>query len=113
MSAAELRARHDARIQAGQPHGKPALAIESSDTSRAAAASVEPRRGRLQAVVLATLVGSAMTGLTDEQGIRITGLSPSTYRPRRIELVEAGRVVDSGKRRRTVSGRWAVVWIVA
>ena len=29
----------------------------------------------------------------------------------RIELVEKGLVVDSGQRRQTPSGRWAVVWI--
>jgi hypothetical protein len=34
----------------------------------------------------------------------------STQRPRRVELVRAGLVVDSGLRRRTFAGRSAVVW---
>lgn len=36
----------------------------------------------------------------------------STERPRRVELVEGGHVVDSGLRRLTRSRRFAVVWRV-
>jgi hypothetical protein len=95
-----LRARH-----------KPALAVESSLTSREAAARIEPRRNKLQVVVYLAIVTGG--GLTDEEGIEATGLPSSTYRPRRIELVESGRVVDTGRTRPTKSGRKAVIWRAA
>jgi hypothetical protein len=47
---------------------------------------------------------------TDEEiqlGLEMSG---STERPRRVELVAAGRIVDSGRTRPTQSGRQAVVW---
>jgi hypothetical protein len=39
--------------------------------------------------------------------------SPSSIRSRRAELVAAGVVVNTGRRRRTSSGRQAIVWNVA
>ena len=110
--------------------GKPALAQEHSDTSREAAAKIEPHRGKMQTLVYQAIKSAGQTmvsdrdvfhanwngavvgGLSDEEGIAITGLSPSTYRPRRVELVEQNRVRDSGLRRRTRSNRRAVVWEV-
>jgi len=83
-----------------------------SDTSAAAAASVRPDQNRLQRVVYEALVGSEAGGMTDEELQAHTGLGPSTQRPRRVELVAAGDVVDSGRRRKTRSGRQAVVWIL-
>lgn len=50
-------------------------------------------------------------GCTDEEGGLALAINPSTYRPRRIELVERGAVIDSSTTRRTSSGRQAVVWI--
>lgn len=52
-------------------------------------------------------------GLTDEECQGVTGLSPSSQRPRRIALVDAGRLKDSGLTRKTSSGRSAIVWAVA
>lgn len=58
----------------------------------------------------------AISGLTDEELIRVltTQLkhkyTPSGVRSRRAELVEAGWVKDSEKRRKTVSGRQSIVW---
>lgn len=46
---------------------------------------------------------------TDEEIIAGTGMNPSTARPRRIELVRHGLVVEDGERR-TASGRRATVW---
>lgn len=80
-----------------------------SATSVAAAEQIEPHVGNLQAKVLSA-IRFATNGLTDEQGIAITQLSPSTYRPRRIELQRAGLIYDSGETRLTLSGRKAVVW---
>jgi hypothetical protein len=36
--------------------------------------------------------------------------SESGIRTRRAELVAMGRVSDSGKREKTASGRWSIVW---
>ena len=94
------------------PAEKPALAQEHSATSKDAARLIEPTRGTLRERVLEVIRGNAVLGgLTDEEGMEITGLPPSTYRPRRVELVEANLIVDSGRTRRTKSGRQAVVWV--
>src|SRR5262245_4791484 len=81
-----------------------------SATSRAAAAAIVGSLSRLRRLVLDALAAAGLAGLTDEEGIDRTGLSPSTYRPRRVELWRSGLVVDSGRTRRTASGRNAVIW---
>lgn len=81
-----------------------------SATSVAAAAAVKPDANRLRALVLDALRAVYPDGLTDEQIIDTTGLSPSTARPRRIELVQRNLVRDSGRKRKTRSGREAVIW---
>jgi hypothetical protein len=48
--------------------------------------------------------------LTDEEMQVRLEMNPSTQRPRRIELVGMGLVVDSGTTRKTRSGRSAVAW---
>ena len=52
-------------------------------------------------------------GVTDEQIQLGLKMNPSTQRPRRVELQEAGIIKDSGRVQKTRSGRNAVVWIVA
>lgn len=81
--------------------------VNGSETSEAAAKSIKPDKGR--AAVLAVL-RQHPGGLTDEEIQGLTGLSPSTERPRRVELERLGRLFDSGEQRKTKSGRWAVVW---
>jgi hypothetical protein len=53
------------------------------------------------------------TGGTDEELQDALGMNPNTQRPRRIELVERGLVRDSGRTRKTKSGRRATVWEIA
>ena len=79
-----------------------------SETSRLAALSMYERASTLQRILLDWL--EAKGGLTDEEMQTISGIPPSTQRPRRIELVGKGLVRDSGAKRKTVSGRQAVVW---
>ena len=81
-----------------------------SPTSQEAAAAIKPETARLRLMVL-NAISNATDGLTDEEGIDLTGLQPSTYRPRRIELCQAGRLRDSGRTRPTRSGRKATIWI--
>lgn len=81
-----------------------------SETSREAAKKIEPALGPLQAKVLAYL--RVLDGATDEEMQRDLALNPSTQRPRRIELVEKGLVMDSGRKAKTASGRLATIWRV-
>ena len=79
-----------------------------SDTSTAAAEAIAPLAGTLQAQVLDLL--TVWGPMTDEQMQSVLDLNPSTQRPRRIELMHAGFVRDSGQRGLTLSGRMAVLW---
>jgi hypothetical protein len=80
-----------------------------SETSREAAEAIEPHMTPLQQKVLDALdhLGGKAT---DEQLIAYLDLSPSTVRPRRVELVQLGVLRDSGKKVRTLSRRRAVLW---
>lgn len=82
-----------------------------SDTSRHAAHDAKPAAPTQRAAVLRLL--STSNGLTDEEIQKRLEMNPSTERPRRIELVNAGLVRDSGRCAKTTSGRWATVWEVA
>lgn len=82
-----------------------------SETSTQAAVAIEDRAGTLRAKVRDYLKSQGLDGATDEQIQAALSMNPSTQRPRRIELVEAGRVLDSGRVRKTTSNRNATVWI--
>jgi hypothetical protein len=81
-----------------------------SETSRAAAESIEPVGCGLRARVLNAL--RAWGPMTDSELQERLEMDPSTQRPRRVELVRMGLVRDSGARRPTSSGRAATVWEV-
>jgi hypothetical protein len=86
-----------------------APSARGSVTSAQAADSLGPATlSALQRRVLA-LLEATPDGLTDEEMQTRLGMNPSTQRPRRIELVRRGLVVECGTRR-TASGRMAVVW---
>lgn len=82
------------------------------DTQRLAALKVYPKTGTARLRVLQCIAASADHGRTDEDGCFITRINPSTWRPRRGELVTGGWVEDSGERRKTTSGEDAVVWVL-
>lgn len=84
-----------------------------SETSRAAAESKRADRPTEKARVLAALraIPFYLYGATDEQLQDDLGMPSSTERPRRVELVKEGAVVDSGRTRETRSGRQATVWM--
>ena len=84
-----------------------------SATSAAAADGISPDLSRLRRIVYRALVRAGKRGLTDHEGDDRLRLGGSTYRPRRIELVEKGLVRASGAKRKTPSGRLATVWIAA
>jgi hypothetical protein len=82
-----------------------------SDTSRAAADRIEPTKDTLRAAVFSYIVQGGLNGATDQEISDALDMPGNTERPRRIELVESGHVADSLRRRKTRSGRNAVVWI--
>lgn len=81
-----------------------------SDTSRQAAISVMPKLGDLHRKVWAYIRDSG--GCTDEQGATALAMNPSTYRPRRIELMRAGYIREALEPGLTRAGKNAVVWTV-
>ena len=85
--------------------------VKGSTTSRAAAKAIEPVAGTQRARILMTLRGWVYTGATDGELCFMCELDGSTVRPRRQELQKAGLIVDSGRTRKTSSGRDATVWV--
>jgi len=100
-----------ARMEFREPKAM-APSVNGSATSAQAADSLGPATlNAMQRRVLA-LLETTPDGLTDEEMQTRLGMNPSTQRPRRIELVRRGLVVECGTRR-TASGRNASVWRVA
>ena len=82
-----------------------------SATSIDAAKQIEPHMTRLRAEVLGVCRFSGPHGATDEEMQIALVMPANTQRPRRIELWRLGLIRDSGERRKTKSGRKAVVWV--
>lgn len=83
-----------------------------SITSMQAADSLDAKAlTRLHRLVL-DFLRARPDGATDEEIASGLGLNPSTERPRRIELVRRGLVVEAGTRK-TKSGRFATAWRLA
>lgn len=83
--------------------------VKGSDTSRAAAESIEHELGRLQRLVL-DFVSLRLHGATCDEAELALSLKHQTASARFRELAELGVIVDSGERRPTSSGRKAIVW---
>lgn len=82
-----------------------------TDTSQAAADKQTPKKTeRDRARIVEYLRREAGAGATDEQMQHDLNMPANTQRPRRVELVKAGRVVDTGGRRETSTGSKAIVW---
>lgn len=82
-----------------------------SDTSAEAADSMRVRAMRLSERAVWWFDMSRNQGMTDHELAERLGTSLQTAVPRRRELVIAGLVRDSGRRRKTPSGRRATVWV--
>ena len=99
-------------------HTTPRARNTDPTTSHQAAASVATDTlTRTQALILEAL--RAHGPLTDEQlcqriaDVERKPVSVSGIRTRRSELVTAGRVIDTGRRQPTLTGRSAIVWSLA
>lgn len=82
-------------------------------TSRAAAEAVTPESAGSQRARILEVLALYPGGLTDEQISETAGICDNATRPRRGELVAAGKVKDSGTTRLTIRNRKAVVWVLA
>lgn len=81
-----------------------------TDTSFDAAVEIAPHTSTLRRKVLAFIRERGAEGATDEEVQEALGMAANTQRPRRVELVLMDQVVDTGRRRKTRSGRSAIVW---
>lgn len=90
---------------------QPAPYQRHSATSKAAAIGIEPKAGTKRAKVLEYLRSCSAQGATDEEMQQCIPMSPNTQRPRRVELLAAKLIKDSGRTRKTVGGDDAVVWV--
>ena len=72
---------------------------QARQTSKDAARAVEPHMGRLQEQVLRTIKACGASGATDREIQGLLRMKGSTQRPRRIELLHAGLIEDSGTKR--------------
>jgi predicted ArsR family transcriptional regulator len=89
-----------------------APAVQSSVTSMAAADAIGASLNALQRSVVSFLRTRGDHGATDEEIAVGLQMNPSTARPRRIELVRRGLVVEAGTRK-AMSGRYATAWRLA
>ena len=80
------------------------------DTSHIAAATI-PRTGTLRRAVYDAIHRTGDEGMTDSELQRALDMDGNTERPRRVELIDAGLIKDSG-RRRYEGGRPMIVWVV-
>lgn len=78
-------------------------------TSREAAQSIEPQLGNLEELVLEAIRVSR-DGLTCDEVEEFTKLSHQCASARVNGLMKRGVIVDSGRKRKTRSGRNAIIW---
>ena len=81
------------------------------DTSREAARSVEPKASALRLRVLAEIQIRGTTGATCDELEQAMSLSHQSASARIRELGLKGKIRDSETRRKTRSGRAAIVWV--
>jgi hypothetical protein len=77
--------------------------------STASVAAAKSMRGKTASIRERVRLALLERPMTDEELIVEVGGSPSTIRPRRIELMHAGVVVEVGHKT-TSSGRLATIW---
>lgn len=98
--------------QAGEvPASRWAPPSVNTDTSRQAAAEITPHARALQVRVLACIAAQQGRGATCDEVEIEADIRQSTVSARVRELAVGGHVVDTGIRRRTRSGRKAIVWL--
>lgn len=82
-------------------------------TAHAAAREIDDVQPTQRARLLAFIQSRGDEGATDQEACDALRMDPSSVRPRRVELIEQGKVSDSGRVRKTRAGREAAVWVAA
>jgi hypothetical protein len=82
-------------------------------TSREAARRIAGHAHTLREQVFTFVESCGAHGATDQEIQTALELPSNTGNPRRCELRDMGRIVDSGQKRPTRSGCRAIVWVVA
>jgi len=85
--------------------------VRGSDTSEAAAVSVDESTPYLRGRVLDYISARGVEGATCDEVEGALDMRHQTASPRVNELAGRGAIVDSGRRRKTRSGRNAVVYV--
>lgn len=83
----------------------------ASVTRRAASVAIRPHVAGQRAKILRVLHELGDAGATDAELQSLLNMRGDSERPRRIELVRDGLVLDSGRVRLSPAGRVAIVWI--
>ena len=91
--------------------GPPVPYQRHSLTSLEAALSMQPHLHRMEKEIMELFTVLEVNGWTDAE--LIEEFRTQSARPRRIKLVQLGLLKDSGRTRRTRTGRKAVVWTLA
>lgn len=102
---------HETKIQDGlrptMHHIPPSNGVPTSDE---AAAAIEPVAQRQRDILYAYVCDQYTLGTTNQEAEEALGMPAQTITPRMLELRKEGIVVDSGMKRKTRSGRRAIVW---
>ena len=83
------------------------------NTSIAAADAIAPKLGRLQRLAETTIRAAGHDGLTADELAARLDMERWSIQPRTTELSRKGIIRDSGRRRRNITGKAAIVWVVA
>lgn len=86
---------------------------DAPQTARDAAAAIAPVVHSQRERVLHLIRINGEFAATDEEMQDILGLNDNSQRPRRVALVTAQLVKDSGRTRKTRSNRDAIVWVAS
>jgi MarR family len=81
------------------------------DTSAEAAESLGERALGARCQELYELIANIRAGLTVHDLVQITGYDRGNTARRITDLKQAGWITDSGRRRRSITGRRSIVWI--
>jgi hypothetical protein len=83
------------------------------DTSIQAADAIASVSARLQRLALRAIHAAGANGLTADELAATVGVTRRAIQPRTSELRRKHLIADSGLRRLNVSGKRAIVWVVA
>lgn len=85
----------------------------TQNTSRAAKESLDDTTiTSLRAAIFALVKEAGQNGVTCEEVEALLEMKHQTASARLRDLAKAGRITDSGMRRKTSSGRAAIVWVL-